>query len=96
MGQLDGKVALITGAGNGIGRAIALTMAEEGASVVANDLGGDWAGEGKDPRAASQTVDEITAGGGSAVADHGDVTDAEAAARWSPRQSRASGASTSS
>jgi 3-oxoacyl-[acyl-carrier protein] reductase len=73
MGALDGKVALVTGAGNGIGREVALALAAEGAAVLVNDLGGDWHGEGSDPRAASQVAQEITASGGRAVADHGSV-----------------------
>src|SRR5438128_7196784 len=73
MGSLDGKVAIVTGAGRGIGRCEALLLASEGAKVVVNDLGGDWAGEGKDDRPAQQVVDEIKAAGGEAVANYDDV-----------------------
>ncbi len=69
MGALDGKVAIITGAGRGIGRAHALLFAAEGASVVVNDPGGEWDGEGTDNRPAQSVVDEITAAGGKAVAN---------------------------
>ncbi|TML59409.1 MAG: SDR family NAD(P)-dependent oxidoreductase [Actinobacteria bacterium] len=73
MGSLDGKVAIVTGAGRGIGRCEALLLASEGAKVVVNDLGGDWAGEGKDDRPAQQVVDEIKSGGGEAAANYDDV-----------------------
>ena len=49
MGMLDGKVVIVTGAGRGLGRSHALLMAQEGASVVVNDLGGEWDGTGADP-----------------------------------------------
>jgi NAD(P)-dependent dehydrogenase (short-subunit alcohol dehydrogenase family) len=80
MGILEGKVALITGAGRGIGREEALLFATHGASVVVNDLGGEWDGAGADTRPASAVADEIVAAGGKAVADHGSVTDSEAVA----------------
>lgn len=70
MGLLDGKVAIVTGAGRGIGRAEALLLASEGASVVVNDLGGEMTGEGSDNRPAQQVVDEIVAGGGRGVANY--------------------------
>jgi NAD(P)-dependent dehydrogenase (short-subunit alcohol dehydrogenase family) len=73
VGLLDGKVAIVTGAGRGIGRGEALLLASEGASVVVNDLGGDWTGEGKDDRPAQQVVDEVVAAGGTAVANYDDV-----------------------
>ena len=73
MGSLDGKVAIVTGAGRGIGRCEALLLASEGAKVVVNDLGGDWAGEGKDDRPAQQVVDEIKTAGGDAAANYDDV-----------------------
>lgn len=73
MGVLEGKVAVITGAGRGIGRAEALAMAAEGARLVVNDLGGDFSGEGKDDRPAQQVVDEIKAAGGEAVANYDNV-----------------------
>src|SRR5437879_5556250 len=73
MGSLDGKVAIVTGAGRGIGRCEALLLASEGAKVVVNDLGGDWAGEGKDDRPAQQVVDEVVAAGGEAAANYDDV-----------------------
>src|SRR5437764_14085050 len=75
MGVLEGKVAVITGAGRGIGRGEALLFAEQGAKVLVNDLGGDWDGVGQDPRPASQVVEEITAAGGEAVAHFEDVSE---------------------
>ncbi len=68
MGVFEGRVAVITGAGRGIGREHALLLAGEGAKIVVNDLGGDNAGEGCDSGPAQQVVDEINAAGGTAVA----------------------------
>jgi NAD(P)-dependent dehydrogenase (short-subunit alcohol dehydrogenase family) len=81
VGVLDGKVAIVTGAGRGIGRGEALLLAAEGASVVVNDLGTSDAGEGHDDTPAEQVVKEIEAAGGKAVANHEDVTDWEGAHR---------------
>jgi NAD(P)-dependent dehydrogenase (short-subunit alcohol dehydrogenase family) len=81
MGALDGRVAIITGAGRGIGREHALLFASEGAKVVVNDLGGAADGSGADVTPAQQVVDEITAAGGEAVANGDDVTDADGAQR---------------
>ena len=78
-GLLSGKVAVITGAGRGIGRAEALLFAAEGARVVVNDLGGEWDGTGGDPRAASDVVREIRGHGGEALAHFGDISEPEAA-----------------
>ena len=81
MGLFDGKVAIVTGAGRGIGRAEALLLASEGAKVVVNDVGGSAEGAGADATPAQQVVDEIVAGGGEAVANYGSVAsfaDAEA------------------
>lgn len=75
MGLLDGKVAIVTGAGRGIGRGHALLLAREGASVVVNDLGGTGRGEGADLTPAQQVVAEIEAAGGRAVVNGADVTD---------------------
>ena len=75
MGALDGRVAIITGAGRGIGREHALLFAAEGAKVVVNDLGGAPDGSGVDRSSAQQVVDEITAAGGDAVANADDITD---------------------
>ena len=69
MGQLDGRVAVISGAGRGIGREHALLFAREGASVVVNDLGGSNGGEGADVGPAQEVVDEIRTAGGTAVAN---------------------------
>jgi len=73
MGALDGRVAVITGAGRGIGREHALLFAAEGASVVVNDLGGANDGSGADAGPAQEVVDEITAAGGTAVANTDNV-----------------------
>jgi NAD(P)-dependent dehydrogenase (short-subunit alcohol dehydrogenase family) len=74
MGLFDGKVAIVTGAGRGIGRSEALLLASEGAAVVVNDLGGERSGEGTDTRPAQEVVDEITAAGGKAVANYDDIS----------------------
>jgi NAD(P)-dependent dehydrogenase (short-subunit alcohol dehydrogenase family) len=81
MGKLDGKVALVTGAGRGIGRGIALLLAREGAAVVVNDLGTALSGEGKDESVAQQVVAEIQGFGGRAVANTESVADYAAAGR---------------
>jgi NAD(P)-dependent dehydrogenase (short-subunit alcohol dehydrogenase family) len=73
MGLFDGKVAIVTGAGRGIGREEALLLAREGAAVVVNDLGATSEGSGTDTTPAQQVVDEIEAGGGRAVANYGSV-----------------------
>ncbi|MGD0312718.1 MAG: SDR family oxidoreductase [Acidimicrobiales bacterium] len=75
MGALDGRIAIITGAGRGIGREHALLFAAEGAKVVVNDLGGAVDGSGDDRSPAQQVVDEITAAGGEATANTDDVTE---------------------
>src|SRR3989475_7599358 len=81
MGMLDGKAALVTGAGRGIGRGIAIALARAGARVVVNDLGASLAGEGGDTRPAAQVVDEIVKAGGTAAPNFGSVADfAEATA----------------
>ncbi|WP_409434465.1 SDR family oxidoreductase [Mycobacterium sp. SMC-14] len=79
MGVLEGRVAVITGAGRGIGREHALLFASEGACVVVNDLGGTNTGEGSDSTTAQQVVDEIVAAGGRAVANTDSVSDWNAA-----------------
>lgn len=71
--RFDGRVAVITGAGRGIGRAHALLFAERGAKVVVNDLGGTKEGEGRDEGVAHQLVTEIVEAGGVAVADTSDI-----------------------
>jgi NAD(P)-dependent dehydrogenase (short-subunit alcohol dehydrogenase family) len=73
MGLLEGKIAIITGAGRGIGRAEALAMVKEGAKVVINDLGAGVDGTGKQAMVADEVVNEVTAMGGQAVADYSDV-----------------------
>jgi NAD(P)-dependent dehydrogenase (short-subunit alcohol dehydrogenase family) len=75
----EGRVAIITGAGRGIGRDYALELARRGARVVVNDLGGSSAGVGSDRGAAQTVVDEIIAAGGEAVASTHDVSDWDAA-----------------
>ncbi|MES2344095.1 MAG: SDR family NAD(P)-dependent oxidoreductase [Pseudomonadota bacterium] len=78
MGLLDGKVAIVTGAGGGLGEAYAKLFAKEGASVVVNDLGGSRDGSGSGTSAAAQkVVDEIIAAGGKAVANADDVSTME-------------------
>lgn len=74
MGMLDGKVALVTGAGGGLGRSHALLLAQEGAKVVVNDLGGSRDGTGGGSSMADSVVEEIKAAGGDAVANYGSVT----------------------
>src|SRR5437763_4460712 len=79
MGKLAGKVAVVTGAGRGIGRAVALLLAKEGAAVVVNDLGTGLGGEGQDESVAQQVVREIEAAGGRGAANTGSVADFAAA-----------------
>jgi NAD(P)-dependent dehydrogenase (short-subunit alcohol dehydrogenase family) len=76
VGMLDGKVALVTGAGRGVGRGIALELAKAGAAVVVNDLGVSLSGEGRDAASpAEQVASEIIALGGRAIANHDSVAD---------------------
>ena len=79
MGRLDGRVAIVTGAGRGIGRSVATLLASEGAAVVVNDLGVALDGSGTDAGPAQQVVSEITEAGGKAVASGADVSDHQAA-----------------
>ncbi len=81
MGALDGRVAIITGAGRGLGREHALAFAREGAKVVVNDLGSDIHGEGSDRVPAQLVVDEIVSHGGEAVANTDNVADFAGAKR---------------
>ena len=71
--SFDGRVAIVTGAGHGLGRAHARAFAERGARVLVNDLGGSTTGDGASPAAADRVVEEIRAAGGEAVANHGSV-----------------------
>lgn len=80
MGLLDGRVAVVTGSGRGIGRGIALELAKEGAKVVVNDAGVDVNGRGSDTDPATQVVKEIESGGGQAIANYGDVSSWDQAA----------------
>ena len=88
MGINDGRVAVVTGAGGGIGRAEAMTLAAEGAKVVVNDLGGSVSGEGASAVPAQQVVDEIVAAGGEAVANTDDIADCDGAGRLDPDRDR--------
>ena len=81
MGELDGRVAIITGAGRGIGREHALLFAAEGAKVVVNDLGGAADGTGDDRTPAEQVVAEIKAMGGEAISNADNVADWEGGQR---------------
>lgn len=78
---LEGKVVLVTGAGRGIGREIALLAAQEGAAVVVNDLGGSALGAGASAEPAHEVVEEIKSAGGRAIANVESITDPEAAER---------------
>jgi len=80
MSMLAGKVAIVTGAGRGIGRSHALMLARAGASVLVNDLGSSITGEGHDAGPAAQVVAEIRAAGGTALADTRDIADWDSAA----------------
>ena len=75
--RYDGKVAIVTGAGGGLGRSHALLLASRGAKVVVNDLGGSFTGEGASQKAADLVVAEIKEAGGDAVANYDSVTDGE-------------------
>jgi len=79
--RLEGKCAVVTGAGRGIGRAVALELAKQGAKVVVSDLGGTKAGEGTDATPSQQVVNEIKKLGEMAVANHDSVADFAAAER---------------
>jgi NAD(P)-dependent dehydrogenase (short-subunit alcohol dehydrogenase family) len=81
MGMLDGKVAIVTGAGRGIGREEALLFAAEGAKVIVNDVGAARTGEGSDVHPAQQTVDDVVAAGGEAALNTDDVSSWEGAQR---------------
>src|SRR5437868_13326319 len=81
MPDLSGKVAIVTGAGRGIGRSHALALARAGAKVVVNDLGAGLAGEGSDPGPAEQVVEEIRATGGEASTNGENVADFAGAER---------------
>jgi NAD(P)-dependent dehydrogenase (short-subunit alcohol dehydrogenase family) len=77
--RFDNKVAVVTGAGGGLGKAYALLLAARGAKVVVNDLGGTFDGSGSDATPAQQVVDEIKAAGGEAVANYDSVAEWDSA-----------------
>lgn len=77
--RFDGKVAVITGAGGGLGKAYALLLGSRGARVIVNDLGGTFDGEGADSTPAQKVVDQIKAAGGEAVANYESVSEWESA-----------------
>ncbi len=79
MGKLDGRVALVTGAGRGIGRAVVTLLAQEGAAVIVNDLGTGLGGDGADESVALQVARALDPSGEKAVANTGSVSDYEAA-----------------
>ena len=79
--MLEGKVAVITGSGRGIGRDIALQMSAQGARIVVNDIGASVSGEGNDASPGQQVVEQIRAGGGEAVLSTDSVSDWKAANR---------------
>jgi len=79
MGMLDGKVAIVTGAGNGVGRGEAILLADHGAKVVVNDLGTSVTGEGADQKTADEVVEVIKARGGEATASYASVADFDGA-----------------
>lgn len=79
--RFDGKVAVITGAGGGLGKAYALLLAGRGARVVVNDLGGTFDGEGADSTPAQKVVDQIKTAGGEAIANYESVSEWESAQR---------------
>jgi NAD(P)-dependent dehydrogenase (short-subunit alcohol dehydrogenase family) len=81
MGSLDGRVAIVTGAGRGVGRQHAFFLASEGAKVVVNDLGGNPDGSGSDESPAQQVANEIVDAGGEAVANHDSVASWDGAQR---------------
>ena len=81
MGTLEGKVAVVTGSGRGIGKAAALHLAREGARVVVNDPGGSVSGAGEDPDVAERAAAEIRNAGGEAVASRESVATWEGASR---------------
>ena len=76
--RYDGRVAVVTGAGNGLGKQYALELGRRGATVIVNDLGGSTSGDGASNTAADQVVQEIKALGGQAVANYANVMDTEA------------------
>ena len=76
--RYDGRVAVVTGAGNGLGKQYALELGRRGATVVVNDLGGSTSGDGASNTAADQVVQEIKALGGQAIANYANVMDTEA------------------
>ena len=94
--SLKNKVAVVTGAGRGIGRGIAELLARYGAKVVVNDLGTSEAGEGSDESVAAQVAREITAAGGEAVANQDSVASVAGGKKSSTPRSSISAASTSS
>ena len=96
MGALDGRVAIITGAGRGMGREHALLFAAEGARVVVNDNGCEKDGTGADAGLAKAVVDEILAAGGEAVASDADVSTMDGAAAVLDRRDRAPSATSTS